>query len=71
MCCFWFWGQLVGACQKHYLRSRSRRARPTLNFCVVERFVAEGAKERMAAGDPCSEGHITDDQTQTRRGSAD
>jgi hypothetical protein len=27
-------------------------------FCTAHRFVAEGAKRRMAAGGPRSEGHI-------------
>jgi hypothetical protein len=31
-------------------------------FCVTDRFVAEGAKRRMAAGGPPSEGHITDER---------
>jgi hypothetical protein len=30
-------------------------------FCAVDCFVAEGAKRRMKAGGPRSEGHITDD----------
>ena len=58
---------LVGE-RPHEQGERTPWLRMLSAFCVLGRFVAEGAKSSMAASGPGSQGHITMNETQTQFG---